>query len=411
MRLDSVFFYALKNISKRSLRSWLTIIGIIIGVITIVVILSISEGVQKEINDQLSSFGPDNMFVIPINIEKGSASALGMGVGPGSAPSSGKLTQNDVEAIKGIPGVKSVTRFVYGRSSVSFKDSSLTATVYGADKEMFELWGDYIELENGRYYQDGERGVVVLANDAANKMFGKKKVDVGNTIYINEQKFRVIGVLKLIGTSLSQTDDSAIYVSYDEGKDLFKSQLAKNEVKLIMIKIDSGYEANEIKGKIESKLCSIHKVSCDEKDFSVITAEFVNQTIGSILFALSAFIFLVTVVASIVGGIGIMNTMFMGVLERVQEIGILKSIGASEKTILTIFMVESGVMGLIGGLIGTALGIMILLIIGQFGVPYVISPTLMFFVFAFSISVGVAAGYLPARQAAKLDPVEALNYE
>lgn len=411
MNIENAVFYALKNLSKRSLRSWLTIVGIIIGVITVVVILSISEGVQKDINDQLSSFGSDNMFVVPVNIEQDPG--MGFSGGPARAPSSGKLTENDVSAIKGIPGVKSTMRFVYGRSSVAFKDKALTATVYGADREMFDVWGDYIDIEDGRYYSQGEKGVVVLANDAANEMFGKKKVGVGNVIYINEDKYRVVGVLKLIGTSLSQTDDSAIYVSFEDGKDLFKSQLSKNEVKLIMIKIDTGYNANDIKDRIEAKLCSLHKVTCtsEGRDFSVVTSDSINEMIGSILFALNAFLFLVTIVASVVGGIGIMNTMFMGVLERIREIGILKSIGASESTILMIFLVESAVIGLAGGIIGTLFGVGILFILGQFGIPYVVSLQLLFFVFCFSVGVGLAAGYLPARQAAKMDPIEALRYE
>jgi putative ABC transport system permease protein len=152
-------------------------------------------------------------------------------------------------------------------------------------------------------------------------------------------------------------------------------------------------------------------VSFDEKDFSVITDDFVNQTVGIILIALNAFLFLVTIVASVVGGIGIMNTMFMGVLERVREIGILKAIGASERTILLIFLVESAVIGLAGGAIGLLCGWGVLILLGQFGIPYVITLELVLFVFSFSLGVGIAAGYLPARQAARMDPIEALRYE
>jgi putative ABC transport system permease protein len=406
MDLKDAFLYSLKNLSKRSLRSWLTIIGMVIGVIAIVVILSISEGFNKDITDQLASFGADQMFVYP------SADLLSSLSGGSSAltQTSGKLYDADVEDIRGIPGVKDVARTVYGRASLSFKNKNITAFIYGADRAMFDMYGDYVQTESGRIFKDGERNVAYFAADAATEYFGKDPVRVGNVVQINEKNFRVVGVQKKIGTSLSSSDDSAIYVPFDDGRDLFAGQLLKNEVGLIMVQIDEGFNANDIKDAIERKLAANHHVRLDEKDFSVVTSDQINEIVGTVLFSIQVVLAAVTLIASLVGAIGIANTMFMNVLERIQEIGILKAVGATRNQILMLFLVESVIIGFAGGLIGLLLGMGALEILkGLFDVPVFLRLRIIAFVFIFSIGTGVAAGFLPAWRAAKMDPVEALR--
>jgi putative ABC transport system permease protein len=314
MNITDATVYALKNLTKRSLRSWLTIIGMVIGVIAIVVILSISEGFNKDITDQLDAFGADQMFIYP------SSDFLGSFSGGSSAFSqtSGKLYDEDVDDIRGIPGVKEVARSVYGRASISFKDNNITAFILGADREMFDMYGDYIETESGRLYKDGERNAVYFAADAATDYFGKDEVKVGNVVQINEKNFRVVGVQKRIGTSLSSQDDSSIYVSFEDGRDLFSDQLLDDEVGLIMVQVDEGFAADEIKASIERKLAANHHVRLDELDFSVITSDQINEIVGSVLFSIQIVLAAVTLIASLVGAIGIANTMFMNVLERIQ---------------------------------------------------------------------------------------------
>jgi len=143
----------------------------------------------------------------------------------------------------------------------------------------------------------------------------------------------------------------------------------------------------------------------------VIGSDFIEDTVGALLGTLSLFILFITLIATFVGALGIMNTMLMGVLERVREIGILKAVGASETDILLIFVVESGMLGLIGGTIGLLIGAGLLLIAGLFDIPYDLAPWIIAFAFAFSTFVGVIAGAIPARKAAEMDPVEALRYE
>jgi len=405
MKFSEALNYSLKNISRRKLRSWLTIIGIIIGIITIVAIISISDGITDDIVSQLDAFGSNQMFIIPVNIDDAS------GFSSAGITTSGKLFERDADRVERIPGVISVTKINYGRASIEFKDKEIVTAVYGVEPEMFEQYAHYMKIEKGRIFKDNERRVVVLAADAATELFDKKKIDVGNYMYFDGEKYKVVGVLEKIGTSLSQTDDSAIYIPYEDGKNLFGNQLSKNEVSIIYVTIGEGENAEDIKYTIERAIAAYHKTTVDDKDFSVITVDFISEVVGGILGLLSTFLFIIAIIASVVGGIGISNTMFMSVAERTSEIGIMKSIGATGRDILQMFIIEAGIIGLIGGLIGLVLGVLVVEVIKGFGVPAIITPGLVVFAVLFSVGVGIVAGLIPAREAAKMDPIVALKKE
>ncbi|MBI5222863.1 ABC transporter permease [Candidatus Micrarchaeota archaeon] len=406
MEFTDILDYSIKNLKTTKLRTYLTVIGIIIGVVTMLTISSISEGVQADINKQLSSFGPDKMFIIPTAVTGASAFSS-----PNQAATSGKLFLRDADILENIAGVKSLARTAYGRTTFGFKSKSITATVYGIEPVYFDQWDNYLELSTGRLYTESDRKVAVLGYRAANNLFGQNKVNVGSIVRIGKNDYRVVGILKEIGSSFSGADDSSIYIPFDDGKEEFSSQLAKNEINFISISVLDGYPAKDVQQAIEDRLISLHKVTSDTKDFSVITSDFVNQTIGGLISGLAIFLLFITMIATLVGGIGIMNTMFMAVLERTNEIGVLKAIGASQKDIRMIFVVESTALGIIGGIIGLILGSLITVFIGSLGVPYLISIQTVFLSFLFALLVGLFAGLLPAGRAAKLDPVEALREE
>ena len=406
MDLIEAGVYGFNNLVRRSLRSWLTILGMVIGVMAIVVILSVSEGFNRDINTQISAFGSDMMFVYPVGDISSSFSSSSL------MTTSGKLRQADVDDIKNIPGVKDVARSNYGRASLSYKGKNITAFIFGADQSMFDMYGSYIEVESGRIFQDTEHNVAFFAADAADNYFGKDKVQVGSIVQINGKNYRVVGVQKRIGTSLSSQDDTAIYVTYADSKDLFQGQFLEDEVGIIMVQVDEGFDANDIKARIESKLAANHRVRPDDLDFSVITSDQIMEIVGTILFSIQLVLALVTLIASFVGAIGIANTMFMNVLERIREIGILKAVGATRSDILAIFLVESAIIGFAGGLIGLLLGYGLLqVLVDFFAVPAFLRLRIIAFVFVFSIGTGVLAGFLPAWRAAKMDPVEALRYD
>jgi putative ABC transport system permease protein len=405
MELKDSVLYAIKNLSTRSLRSWLTIIGMVVAVMALVVILSVTEGFSKDINDQLAVFGPDLMFVYPV-------ASLEESLGGGFAfeQTSGKLFQRDVDDVKGIPGVKKVARAHFGRASLSYKGKNITATVYPMDVEAFDMYPDYMEVEEGRLFQESESRVVVFGADAATDLFGKDKVEVGSVIQMNEKNYRVVGVMKKIGTSLSAADDLNIYLPYDDGKELFEGQILDDEVGLIYIQIDEGFNANEIKESIERKLAANHRVLMDDLDFTVVTSDQVMEIVGNVLVASQAVLIAITLIASAVGAIGISNTMFMNVLERVKEIGILKAVGASRRDILTTFLAESAIIGLAGGFIGLVLGFGLVQIVESFGIPTLVSLKIIVFVFLFSIGTGVVAGFIPSYRAARMSAVDAIEF-
>ncbi len=405
MDLKDSMMYGIRNISSRKLRSALTLVGIIIGIITIVCVMSIGEGLKKEVTKELETFGSDRMFIIPVNIEKKMAS------GSFGGTTNGKLFEKDVDKISKIPGLQSIDKMVYGRAGLEFKDKKISALVYANGAGLFEQWSDMYKLETGRYFKDSEVKVAVLGNSAANELFGKNKIAVGNYLMINGEKYRVVGILQKIGTALSQSDDESIFVPFDDGKKLFANQLSKNEISFISIKLEPGYDAEEIKEVMEAELASLHRVSVEDKDFTVMTAELINETVGAILGLVTAFLFMITLISAIVGGVGIANTMFTSVIERTKEIGILKAVGATKNDILLIFVVESGLIGFVGGAIGVILGVIILVIANQFGVPVLIKPELVIFALSFAGIVGLVSGVFPAKQAAELNAVEALGFE
>ncbi|MGV8177019.1 MAG: ABC transporter permease [Candidatus Bilamarchaeaceae archaeon] len=406
MRFDDMLRYVFSSLMRRKLRSWLTLIGVIIGIATIITIISISDGVKADINNQLASFGTDKIMVVPVNVDKSTSFSFG------SRPSFGKLYEKDADRVEKIGGVKELSKMVYDRTFLKFRDKGIQAYVYGSTANFFDQYGDYMKIEKGRALTDSERNVAVLGYDAANDMFGKNKISVGNVINIGGEDFRVVGILQKIGTSMSQSDDSAVYVNLDDARRLFKDKIAKTELTAIVVTVAPGFDQNEMKEQMEYEIAASHRVSLDDKDFGVITADFINQVVGSVLDLLTVFLLAITVIASIVAGIGISNTMFMSVLEKTQEIGTLKALGASRNDILLLFVFESALIGISGGVVGILIGAGLAFMIGSIGgIMIVITPQLVAFSLFFSVSVGAIAGFIPARRAAELDPVKAMREE
>jgi putative ABC transport system permease protein len=403
-----LFAYSLDNLKHRQLRSWLTVLGIVVGIAAVVTLISISLGLAKSIDDQLSQFGSKTIAVVPGDINK----QMSFTGGSGRPPALGKLFTTDVDRIKRIDGVEYISGAISITSGMSFKNKDISVGISGIEPNIFKQT-QVLDIASGRFLTDTDRGGVVIGDGLANEIFNKDKVLVGSVVRFGteNQEFRVVGVLKKGGGASGSAIDSSVFMHIDDARKLAGDSIAKNEVSAIRLTVKDGTSVNDVADKINTELLSAHKVKEDDKDFSVVTSEFIMKQVGQITALLSIFLGGIASISLVVGGVGIANTMFMAVVERTKEIGIMKAVGASNGAILEAFLIESGLIGLGGGIIGIIIGSFFAFIVSFFGIPFVMPLELVLGTAAFSLLVGLASGYVPARNAAKLQPVEALRFE
>lgn len=402
--ISEYFKIAIRNLRTRSLRSWLTIFGIIIGVFLIISLLSLSEGIKKTITQQLRSLGGEMIFIMPGDLSNPISMFLG----------GAKIEREDLEAIEKTEGVDKILTMSYqgvvGRYEEEGKTIFLSGISWKEGRETLEKFQGW-SLEKGEWPIPGKREVVV-GQQVAKEIF-EKEVKVGKEITLKGRKFEIVGILNSLG---SKTDDSFIYLDMSLYQELTGEK--KGTAQMAMVKIEEGSNLDKVAQDIKENLQETRKrrAGTDVADFSVITSEKMGDIAGSILAIIQFAIVAFASIAIIVGGIGITNTMFTAVRERTREIGIMKAVGAKNSAIITIFLMESGIIGLVGGVGGTLLGIIVAKAIEAYGQVHPvfyfsapITPNLLIFGLLFSFLVGCLAGFFPARRAAKLKPVEALR--
>jgi len=400
MKIEEMFSYAVKSLRYAQLRSWLTIVGIVIAIASIVLLLGIAQGLKQGVNEQLKAFGSDTIAVTSFNVQSPAFAFY--------VPTKGKLWEKDYEKLKKIAGIELISKVIGNRASVTYKEKTVTATVGGVEPSVFEQISTSMKIKEGRFLRDGDRHAAVLGGSIAEDTFSED-VKVGQDIKIGEEKFRVVGILEKTGSSMSQLDNY-IFVTFDDGKELFRNIMAENEITIIRMKVSPGYDVEEVGETVKEVMRASHRVGEGEEDFSVITPKYINEQVDSIIGTLSLLVGAVAGIGLIVGGIGISNTMFTSVLEKTREIGTLKAIGMKKGEIVMLFLIEAGIIGLVGGVIGIIIAFISSILI-SFITPVVILPEVIVGAAVFAFVVGLVAGAIPAKNAAEIPAAESLRYE
>lgn len=396
------FRLAFRSLAGRSVRTWLTMVGIFIGITAVVSLISLGSGLQDSINAEFESMGKNRIMITP----------GGGQFGPqGGELSIGKMTEEDLTAVRKVKGVDVSTAYISKSSKIKFKDELHFLDVWGFDtdaeaEEIVKRTG-FLEIDAGRQLKNGDKFKVVIGNGIAYDTF-EKDLRIGDTLVIEDNEFKVIGIQKP-----STMSNRIIRIPLEVARDLYN---APEEISGIFVLTKSGEEPSVVAERIKRSLGRFRGVEKGEEDFSVQTAEQTIAQLNMILSIVTLFLAGIAAISLIVGGIGIMNTMYTAVLERTREIGIMKAIGATNRNVLLLFLIESGILGMAGGIVGVFIGFLISkggeLIAVKMGADFFRSSFSVFLIFgslAFSFVIGMISGILPARQASLLQPVEAFR--
>ncbi len=399
---------AVDGIIHRRLRSWLTMIGIFIGIIAVVALISLGQGMQNAIDEQLKTSGSNRIMVTP-----GGGGAM---AGPmTSSFVASRLYEDDVDAVNEVRGIEGAIGVLTKNVRIKFKDETKYTTCFASHTDPATLEFvqkiDFFRIAEGKYPQEGEKYKAAIGPDIAEDFFDRK-IKLGDTIFIEGKEFEVVVINKKTGSPMH---DAKVGIPMKTAREMFEMP---EEIMTIFAETEPGYDPGDVAEDVKEKLRKHHNVKKGEEDFTVQTAE---QMIGSfmdILTAVQIVLVGIAAISLIVGGIGIMTTMYTSVIERTKQIGIMKSIGAKNSDIMQIFLIEAGLLGLVGGIIGVSLGLGISkgveIIAANSGLEILKAYTgweLIIGALLFSFTVGCISGILPARRASLMNPVDALRYK
>lgn len=405
--MNNYFKFATRNLKRRGLRSWLTLLGIFIGIATVVSLISLGSGLKTAVNSQFS-LGSTQV----ITVEAGGVT----GFGPPGAGAADPLTEDDADAIEKLSSVDVVASQNIESVRVEYnnKQRILSVASIPEERDPMDFLYEYYDLEtsSGSLIKKGENNEILIGNNLADKDGNnfEKGVRTGQDFLIEEKEFDVGGVIEKQGSFIV---DGTIFMKEDELSELVN---LTDEVDTTFVKVKNKELIDKAKEDIEKLLRERREVKKGEEDFEVSTPQGSLSQVNRIISGIQAFIIIIASISIIVGVIGISNTMATSVIERRREIGIMKSIGARNSNIFYQFLVEAGMLGALGGFIGVLVGVgigfagtnAINSFIGATTKPQ-IDFLLIFFSILGSFVVGAISGVVPSLKAAKLDPVEAIR--
>ena len=403
--IGEYFKIALQSIRKRGLRSWLTLIGIFIGIAAVVSLISIGQGLQVVVEDEFASLGANKILIQP--------GGTFFGVGESPTP----LTKDDVEVLEFVSGVDVVSYILWGPGIMEWGDEFQVGFVASIPPgEKGALIQDFMrvnELELGSVLRDNERKRAIIGYDYGFSSRYDTLLRPGRKISINGVEFEVAGIKISEG---NRDDNTIVFINERDYDELFGDT---NNINMIIVEVLPGRVPAEVLPSVEDALRKHRDVKEGQEDFQAETFENILASFLVLLNVVNAIIIGIASISLFVGGVGIMNTMYTAVIERTKEIGIMKAIGARNSDIKAMFIIESGLLGLVGGLLGVLFGfgigkIIELIAANALGTDLlrpVFPVWLIVGSLVFAFILGSLSGYYPAKQAAKMNPVDALATE
>ncbi len=406
MNYSNLFRIAINALIRNKMRAFLTMLGVIIGVASVIAMLGIGQGSKKSIEDSVSGMGANMIMVFPGSMQRG-----GVSLGNTTAKA---LTLDDVRAVAdNCPSVQWVSPEVRGSGQAVAGSENKPTVIYGVDLDYLKI--KKIEVKSGRLFTDAEiknsAKVCLLGKTVVTELFGANADPVGATIRFKNIPFRIIGILSEKGQSqFGQDQDDIIISPYTT---IQKRVLAITYIQGIYASAISETASPVAVEEMKAILRTQHKIKVGEDaDFEVRSQEELVTTFSSISNVLTILLGAIAGISLLVGGIGIMNIMYVSVTERTREIGLRMSIGGKGNDILMQFLTESTLISVVGGILGILLGIGASSLIGKImNWPIAIMPEAVILAFAVCTVIGVFFGWYPARKAAGLDPIDALRYE
>ncbi|RJP50413.1 MAG: FtsX-like permease family protein [Anaerolineaceae bacterium] len=419
MTFGQAILEALESLNGNKMRSGLTVLGIVIGVAAVIAMLAVGNGAQATITGSISDIGTNLLFVFSGGMEGGPRGGPG---GGRSGNNDRPLTLGDAEAIAdpfAAPSVELVAPVIQGNGALTFSGENTTTSISGITPAYFTVRN--MQVAEGEVINEehilGRMSVVVLGPETAVNLFGHADGIVGETIRIEGQPFRVIGVLVEKGGGAFGSEDNAAYVPFTTAQARLIKRGALDEVDVIFVQAISAEAVPLAVEEISNVIRARHRTPIGYDDFTVFTQQDFLSTFETITGVLTIFLGGIAGISLLVGGIGIMNIMLVSVTERTREIGLRKALGARKRDILLQFLTESSLLSLIGGIIGIMFGWFIAFVVGQVAaatgndfVP-VVGVDAILLSTGFSAVIGLFFGIYPASRAANLEPVEALRYE